>query len=243
MYFFFLLFSYFEIYSSKNLVFPFKKLTIEYLNKTKTINDFIYFNIYTNITMGTPPNKVIHFIGKSIKLFSYERINLQYTYIDEIIELQKEIENNFYNYYNYKNSSSHQIEFKYSHIHSDIYHLYNLQNEEIIKRLNYNIYTFETEYLCGNINVQKEYYPYDEYNIYFFKVIKQNNLIDDYYYTFIYEDNNIYFNQDYNCLLGKLIIGESPHQFNPEKYQSNEQIIINGELQLYINEIKLKSPK
>ena len=46
-----------------------------------------------------------------------------------------------------------------------------------------------------------------------------------------------------NCLLGKFIIGESPHQFNPEKYQSNEQIIINGELQIYINEIKLKSPK
>ena len=79
--------------------------------------------------MGTQPNKVKHFIEKSNKLFSYERINLQYTYNDEIFELQKEIGNNFYNYYDYKNSVSHQIEFQYTHIHSDIYHLYNLQNE------------------------------------------------------------------------------------------------------------------
>ena len=42
-----------EIFQPKNLVFPFKKLTIEYLNEIKTISDFINFNIYTNISMGT----------------------------------------------------------------------------------------------------------------------------------------------------------------------------------------------
>ena len=49
---------FFKIFHFKNLLFPFKKLTIEYLNKTKSISDFVHYNIYTNIEMGTPKNQL-----------------------------------------------------------------------------------------------------------------------------------------------------------------------------------------
>ena len=53
----------------QSLVFPFKKLTIEYLQASKSISDFIDFNIYTNISMGTPPKSVGHFITNSDQMF------------------------------------------------------------------------------------------------------------------------------------------------------------------------------
>ena len=64
--------------------------------------------------------------------------------------------------------------------------------------------------------------------------------------TFIYEeynleDNFIYFNEDYNKVLGNLILGDSPHQFNPDKYKEEDQIKINGNFAFDINEIKFKS--
>ena len=47
---------------SKNIVLPFKKITIEDFNGRKTIDDLISYHIYTNITMGTPHQIVAHFI-------------------------------------------------------------------------------------------------------------------------------------------------------------------------------------
>ena len=55
----------------KNIPLHFKKLTIEYLNETKSIYDFIDFEIYTNISMGTPKKNVAHFIYKSNRQFYY----------------------------------------------------------------------------------------------------------------------------------------------------------------------------
>lgn len=46
---------------SKNIILPFRKISIENFNGNKTINDLINYNIYTNISMGTPPQIVAHF--------------------------------------------------------------------------------------------------------------------------------------------------------------------------------------
>ena len=48
--------------------------------------------------------------------------------------------------------------------------------------------------------------PYDEYNKYIFKILKDSGLIDDTYFTFIYGEYNIksvsaYLNDDYNNIL------------------------------------------
>ena len=69
--FFILLISFFHLLQNKNIFLPFKKMTIEYLNETKTISDFINYNIYTNISMGTPQKDVAHFIVQSNLLFYY----------------------------------------------------------------------------------------------------------------------------------------------------------------------------
>ena len=57
MIFLFIYFLCFKISKNNSLVFPFKKLTIESLNETKTISDFIQFNVYTEISMGNPKKK------------------------------------------------------------------------------------------------------------------------------------------------------------------------------------------
>ena len=54
-----------QISKNNNLVFPFKKITIESLNETKTISDFIQFNLYTVIQMGSPKKNVAHFIKEN----------------------------------------------------------------------------------------------------------------------------------------------------------------------------------
>ena len=65
-----------KLFHSKNILFPFKKLTIEYLNKTKSISDFVHYNIYTNIEMGTPKKSVAHFITRGNVLFFYNYLFL-----------------------------------------------------------------------------------------------------------------------------------------------------------------------
>ena len=101
--------------------------------------------------------------------------------------------------------------------------------------------------LYGNIDL---YFlredPYEEYNKYIFRMLKDNKLIDDTYFTFIYGEYNIkngsnYLNDDYNNILGNLILGESPHEFSPDKFKKEDEIKINGQFMLEINEIKLDS--
>ena len=67
----FLLFIFFFLCQSKNIILPFKKFSVENLNKNKTINDLIQFHIYINISMGTPIQTVAHFIELDDFSFMY----------------------------------------------------------------------------------------------------------------------------------------------------------------------------
>ena len=104
----------------------------------------------------------------------------------------------------------------------------------------------EKKKLYGNIDLyfMKED-PY-AHNKYFFKMIKDNNLIDDTYFTFMYGEYDIkfgsnYLNDDYTNIIGNLILGESPHEFSPDKFKKEDEIKINGRFKLDINKIKLDS--
>ena len=120
---FFLFFIYFQLILAKNVVFPFKKLTIEYLNETKTISDFIDFNIYSNISMGSPRKKVGHFIKKRGQTFYYDNLQLHYHSSSEYDNIQKEIENKINIYYFSANSSTFEEIDDWYGIYSDIYYL------------------------------------------------------------------------------------------------------------------------
>ena len=239
---------YFQSVLTKNLVFPFKKLTIEYLNKTKTISDFINFNIYINFSIGTPKKHVAHFITSNSQSFLYDSMHLHYRGGKINNNMQKEIENSLNIFYAPQNSSTFDKIDINNNLYSDFFYLHDINNDEIKSKINFHIVEAEKDKkLCGTIDLyyQDESNPrYKNKN--FIKALKDNNIVDNSYLTFIYgeynlKDNLEYFNDDYNNILGKLIIGESPHAFAPEKYKEENEIKINGIFSLNINEIKFSS--
>ena len=238
---------YIQSYQTKNLLFPFKKLTIEYLNSTKSISDFIDFNIYTNITMGTPSKNVGHFINNADNLFYYSSLALHYTGRQDYEKIQKEIENSISFYYFAKESSSHIEIDDYDGLYSDTYLLYDLNQEEKNVTFEFNANPIHIkDKLFGSLNLlyNREREP-DANDRYLFSLLKQYNLIDNSYFTFFYGEYDLsyefnYLNDNYNFVLGNFIIGEYPHEFSPEKYKQDDQIKLNGQFVLNINEIKFK---
>ena len=237
-------FSFFQVFQNKNIFLPFKKMTIEYLNESKSIADFIDFNIYTNISIGSPRKNVANFILKSNSLFYYANFLIQYHSTPEYNQIQEEIKNSIDIFYVILNSSSYVKVDDYASIGSDLFYFNDITGKESSYRLEFNFKPGSTkDKLCGQLDLTSE--PlYDEYNKYFFQVLKANEAIDEYYITFFYgeynyEDDSNYFNDDYNNILGNLIIGESPHELYPDKYKEDDEIKINGKFELYINELKL----
>ena len=236
-----------NLFHSKNLLFPLKKITIEYLNKTKKISDFIHYHIYTNIIMGTPRKPVAHFIARSNILFTYYTINLHSHSSEEFNKIEKKIENSINIYYTPDNSTSFEIIDKSYQIYSDIYYLYDFNNIEKKTKLHYNMnYNYVDKKLYGNINLNYRGEPSDKYNKYIFRMLKERELINETYFTFIYGEYNIkfgsnYLNDDYDNTLGNLILGDSPHEYIPNKCKKEDEIKINGQFEFDVSQITFKS--
>ena len=245
MLFLFLLYIYLQIIQNKNLVFPFKKSTIEYLNETKTISDFIQFNIYADIIMGTPKKQVAHFICRNHGTFYYSTFQIQYHGDLVYNTIQKKIENSLNIYYKTDDSSSYVELDDYYGVYSDYFYLYDLDKREKIVNLTFNMKNIDKKMkLYDTIDLANNEDPYDEYNKYIFKVFKENGLVDEYYITFLYGEYDCdfnYFCDNYNKILGTLLLGESPHEFDPDKYKEEDELKINGDFSLNINQMKFKS--
>ena len=203
MLFIFIFFSFFQIFKNKNIVLPFKKMTIEYLNESKSIADFIDFNIYTNVTMESARRKVAHFIVKANSLFYYGLFVLHYHGSSDYDKIQEKIKNSLDLFYVPENSSSSVNVDEYLDIYSDLFYFNDITGKESSYRLEFNIRTgSKREKLSGQLDLTSEP-EYDEYNRYLFPVLKANNVIDEYYVTFFYgeynyEDDSNYFNDDYS---------------------------------------------
>ena len=220
---------------TKNIVLPFKKLTIEYLKEIKSISDFISFNIYTNISMGTPKQNVAHFItNDKNKLFYYDIFQLYQHQNEEFNATQKEIENSLNSYFSSIISSTFQV-IDDKGICSDYFYLYDSNQKETKCYLNFymsqekvNLNTY------GTINFN--YLKYDDNsNIFFLYLLKSKAIIDGWYFTFIYGDydmDNNYLNDDYSNILGNLILGESPTEFAPDKYNKEDEIKVKANIRL-----------
>ena len=239
IHFFFIL----DNYYCKNIALPFKKLTIEDFNgQNRSINDLLSFNIYTNISMGTPPQTVAHFIEQKEDLFYYKNIHLSYNTKKYNEQLEEEIANKINLWYNTDNSSTFICNDGYYLIYSDIFYFENLNKSKIEINLKFNIYALQSKNKVGVLSFKNPSNPNYDYEMYFINEIKKNDLIKDYYFTFVYEENNNLFDYNNDLNLGTIIIGESPHQFNPDKYTKDEEIINNGnEFSLFINEVKCNS--
>ena len=238
---------YLNYFEQKNIALPFKKLTIEYLSKTKSISDFINFEIYTNISMGTPQKNVAHFIYMSNKFFYYDKFRLQHTTDPDLDKIQKEIENSLDIFYNIHNSSTFEVVNSSFNFYSDIYHFFDLQKAKKIYNLSFITYDIKDNYnLTGMIDINTQENQYGSYSKYIFKTLKQAGVIDDTYITFMYGEYDLkynfnYLNDNYNDILGTLILGGSPHIFAPDKYKEEDEIKVNGRYILDIKEIKFIS--
>ena len=231
----------------KNIALPFKKLTIEYFEETKSISDFINFNIYSNISMGTPQKNVAHFICMSNRFFCYDKFRIQHTKSPDLDKIEKEIENSLDIFYNIHNSSTFVIIDSSLKFYSEIYHFYDLKQTEKIYNLSFITYDIKENYnLTGIIDLNTQEGSYGNYSKYIFRILKEAGVIDDSYITFIYGEYDLkynfnYLNDNYNDILGTLILGDAPHIFAPDKYKEEDEIKVNGRYILDIKEIKFIS--
>jgi cell division protein FtsL len=234
-----LFFSYF-----KNIILPFKKITIEDFNGRKTINDFITYNIYTNVSMGTPPQTVAHFLDQNDCTFHFKKRLLSHNY-SKFREFLGDF-NNLTNFW-FKNKQSNTfIMNENDDFCSDVFYFYTLNNTKItVGNLKYNMAwsNIVEKYKCGNIgfnNPSNDVSKND--HIHFLEELKQKEIISEYTVSVLYEEKNKLFDNNKEKNLGTLIIGESPHVFDPGHYREEEEIVYPGaDWSILINEIYTKN--
>ena len=112
--------------NSKNIILPFKKISIEDFNGRNTIDDLITFNIYTNISMGTPPQIVAHFIEQDDYCFNFKKRILSYNNVKSSQFLEN-YENLTNFWFNNKKSSTFKMD-KDKGFCSEVYYFITLNN-------------------------------------------------------------------------------------------------------------------
>ena len=234
--------------NSKNIILPFKKISIEDFNGRKTIDDLITFNIYTNISMGTPPQIVAHFIEQDDYCFNFKKRILSYNNVKSSQFLENY--ENLTNFWFDNKQSSTFIMDNDKGFCSDVYYFITLNNtvkkcESL--RHNINLSDILDKQKCGIIGLDpksSKKFNTSKLHISFLEELKEKDVISENSLTILYEENNSLLNYNNNINLGTIIIGESPHIFSPDKYDK-EDIIVNLEKDwsILVNEVKFNSPK
>ena len=239
-----LFFIIFYLYQFKNIILPFQKITIEDFNGRNTINDIIAFNIYANISMGTPPQIVAHFIEQNQYSFHFRKRQLSYNFnkMSKFIETMENLTNFWFD----REKSSTYIMENNEDVCSDVYYFSSLNNTEIIVNdFKHNIYSNEIndKYRCGIIGLNSQSNLYlNNSKINFIEELKEKDLITEYSFSFIYNEKNDLFNYNKNLNLGNIIIGESPHIYSPDKYKEEDEVINPGvNWAILINEAKFNN--
>jgi len=234
--------------NSKNIILPFKKISIEDFNGRKTIDDLITFNIYTNISMGTPPQIVAHFIEQDDYIFNFKKRILSYNNVKSSQFLEN-YENLTNFWFDNKKSSTFLMDNDKGFC-TDVYYFNTLNNTiKKIENLRHNIYLNDIldKQKCGIIGLDpksSKKFNTNKQHISFLEELKEKDIISENSLTILYEEKNNLFKYNSNLNLGTIIIGESPHIFSPDKYDK-EDIVVNLEKDwsILVNEVKFNSPK
>ena len=212
----------------KNIVLPFDKITIGIFNSLKSLDDLINYNIYTKIEIGTPPQTVTHFIDPTEYSFNFKKKILTFGNNKFSPFLSKY--ENFSNFWFKEEKSSTFYKNESNGFCSDIFYLKNL-NEEKITALNLKYSVPEThlrdEIKCGIIGLHTPDNLDFKSNLketYFINELKQNGFIDEYTFSIFYDEKYTLFDNKNDTNYGKIIIGESPHVFSPDKYNKEDLI-------------------
>ena len=238
-----------DFLNSKNIILPFYKLTVGDFSGLKTIDDLINYNIITNISMGTPPQEVAHFIDPTSHNFNFQKKLVTFGN-NKFNPFLSQYEN-LTNFWFQEKQSSTFVENNITGFYSDIYYFNNLNNETIkASNIKYNI--IEThkkdEYRCGIIGLNNPSnldFKLNEKESFFINELKESGLITEYTFFILYEDtNNIFnYNNDNNAY-GAIIIGDSPHILNPDKFKKEDLIVNQGkDWSISINNVAFYSPK
>ena len=235
----------FYFINCKNIILPFNKITIEHFSQSKTINDLINYNIYANISMGSPPQIVAHFIDQDEYWYYFQKRLLSHKAVKSN-EIIKEFEN-LTNFWFSENISSTYVLNKRELYFSDIYYFQTLNKTQLkVENFRANIFVWSLfdKHKCGTIGLKYSSTSSIESTVYidFFNELKINELIKEYYFTILYEEKNNILTETNSEYLGIIIIGESPDMFNKDKYKEEDKIITNGKgFSLYVNQIKYNS--
>ena len=234
------------IVQCKNIVLHFEKITIETFKEDKTINDLISYNIFTTLEVGVEPQLVAFLIDQNeASFYMRERLlSFNSTKSNEV----KKLYYNMSNFWFDKHKSQEIKKCNFYQFCTEFFYFNTTNNTRVeASNFRFNIYfDFLIEkYKCGIIgfkNPTNIYYEDDQIHIYFFDELKSHNLIEENYFTILYNEKNDIFNYNENLYLGKIIIGESPHIFNSEEFFQNEQIFIPGNDYIFlVNELKFNS--
>ena len=234
------------ILDCKNVVLPFKKITIETFQENKTINDLITYNIYTTMELCSDRQFVGFFIDQNEASFYLKKRLLSFNSTKSNRVMMKY--QNMSNFWFDKQKSQEMANCDYSQFCSEIFFFNSLDNTKVsATNFKFNVYCdfIIEKYKCGIIglkNPSNVYYEDNETYIYFFDELKAKNLIDENYFTILYEQNNDIFNYNENLYLGKIIIGESPHVFNPEKFVKSDEVFLPANDYVFLaNELKFNT--
>ena len=207
---------------SKNIILPFNRVSFEAFIGQKLIDDYINYDIYTDILMGTPKQKVTHFIDPNDSIFQFKKRSLQYNdkkFNSSIAQIESEIFSSF----DSEKSST------YIGYYSEtfIFNTYNNKSEIEVPNLNFTIYLNnridkEKYGIIGLFTMIKPSSMFGELYS-FVSQLKIKEIINDYVYSILYENKNDYF--DVNIKLGTILIGEYSYSHN-EKISKDEEIKI-----------------
>lgn len=228
-----------------NIVLPFRKLTIGNFNGLKSVDDFITYNIYGNISVGTPPQTVAHFIDPTQNSFNYQRRLV--TYGNNKFKPFIPQYDNLTNFWFDELKSSTFKKNDTTNFCWDVYYFNNLKNEEKKANIKYGILDthINDAYKCGNIglnNPTQSNQKQDRKESYFFEELKENGLITDSTFSITYEERNDLFDFNQESNYGTIVFGESPHLYNPEKYKKED--LVNNDSNdwcIRINTVKINS--
>ena len=231
-----------------NIILPFSKLTIGYFSGHTSIDDLISYNIFTNISIGTPPQSVAHFIDPTDYSLHFKKRLITYgnNKFSPFLRQYESLDNFWFN----EKKSSTFKKYNNSNFFSDVYYFKNLKNEEVkSENVKYTILDshFTDAYKCGNIGLNNPAqfdFKLNKNEAFLIHELKMNGLVDEYTFSIIYDDKNSLLDYKYDINYGTVIIGESPHVYNPNKYKK-ENLVINQskDWAILINTVKFNSSK
>ena len=226
-----------SLINTKNIILNINRVSFENFIGENKVDDFINYDLFTEIEVGTPPQKVTHFIDSNDRIFQFKKTEIRYNSNKFNNSVSKFFENRFFLFNSSKSSS-------YIGSFSDNFIFDTNENEKIeVKKLNFTIYlnnrNDENKYGIIGLQTMSE----NQGNSFFQELysfinqLKKLNIISDYSFCFLYNNNNKnIFESGIN--LGKIIIGENPYKLNKNEeikiYSSSNDIwsIISEEIRL-----------